>query len=84
MWQTMMSAPASAMRARLVGVEDVGRGQQVERVGRADHVDLEPVAHAGLLEVGAEHAVDQADGREVLHAGEAELGQSPQEGVERA
>ena len=37
-----------------------------------DHVDLEPIAHAGLLEIGAEGAVDEADGRKVLHAGEAE------------
>ena len=41
-------------------------------VRAGDQVDLEPVAHAGLLEVRAEDAVDQADGREVLHAGEAD------------
>ena len=43
-----------------------------------DHVDLKAVAHAGLLKVLAEHAVDKAHGREVLHAVEAlilQLGQ---------
>ena len=44
-----------------------------------DHLDLEAEAHAGLLEVGAEGAVDQADGREVLHAREAEADQALQE-----
>ena len=71
MWATMMSAPARVMARGLVGVEDVGRGQEVERVGGGDHVDLEAVAHAGLLEGGAHGAVEEADGREVLHAGEA-------------
>ena len=51
-------------------VEDIGRREQAEVGGLPDHVDLEPVAHAGLFEVRAERAVDQADGREVLHAGE--------------
>ena len=37
------------------------------------------VAHAGLFEVLAEHAVDQPDGREVLHPGEAEPLQLRQE-----
>ena len=36
-----------------------------------DHVDLEPEAHAGLLEALAHRAVEQADGREILHAGKA-------------
>ena len=66
-------------RLRLFLVEDVGRGEEVQLVGGADHVDLEPVAHAGLLEVGAEDAVDEAHGGEVLHAGEAELAQLAQE-----
>ena len=68
--------------ARLVGGEDVGRGQEVEGVGGGDHVDLEAVAHAGLLEGGAHGAVEEADGGEVLHAGEAEVLQLAQEGVE--
>ena len=79
MWQTMMSAPAAAIAARLGLAEDVGRGQQVQRAGARDHLDLEAVAHAGLFEVGAEGAVDQADGREVLHAGEAQVDQPAQE-----
>ena len=45
----------------------------------ADHLDLEAVAHPGLLEVLAEQAVDQADRREVLDAGEAELPELAQE-----
>ena len=42
---------------------------------------LEPVAHAGLLQVGAERAVDEPDRREVLHAGEAEVAELAQEAV---
>ena len=48
--------------------EDIGRGEQVGLVRRPDHVDLQAVAHARLFQVGAEDAVDQAHGREVLHA----------------
>jgi hypothetical protein len=38
----MMSAPALAIAAALVLVEDVGRGQHVLGGGLGDHVDLEP------------------------------------------
>ena len=57
---------------RVVLVEDIGRRQQVLGVRQRDHVDLQPVGHAGFLEIGAEGAVDQPDGREVLDAGEAD------------
>ena len=72
-------------RARLVRGEDVGRGQQVELARLADHLDLEAVAHAGLLQPGAERAVDEPDGREVLHAGEARarLTSSRKRGIRR-
>ncbi len=42
-------------------------------MGQADHLHLFVVAHAGRFQVGAEVAVEQADGGEVLHAGEAHL-----------
>ena len=71
--------PGARHRLRLLLVEHVGRGEEVQLVGGADHVDLEPVAHAGLLEVGAEDAVDEAHGGEVLHAGEAQVAQLAQE-----
>ena len=48
-------------------------------MGHADHVDLVAVAHAGLLEVRTEDPVDEPDGREVLHAGEADLLDLPEE-----
>ena len=51
----------------------------IERAGRSDQIDLMPVAHAGLFQVGPENAVDQADRRKVLHAGEPEAGQPSQE-----
>ena len=63
----------------LLLVEDVRRGDEIELVGHADHVDLVAVAHAGLLEIRAEDPVDEADGREVLHAGEADLLDLPEE-----
>src|SRR3984893_8172475 len=61
--------------------QHVGGGEQVALVGRADHLDLEAVAHAGLLELGADGPVEEADGREVLHPGEAELDEPSQEVV---
>src|SRR5882757_1138670 len=66
-------------RLGLLLVEDVRGGDEVDPVGLADHVDLKGVGHAGLFEVLPEVAVDQAHGREVLHAGEAQIGELPQE-----
>ena len=68
----MMSAPAIAIAARFGLAEDIRRRQHVLLVRLGDHVDLQGVGHAGLFEIGAEHAVDQPDGRKVLHAGKAE------------
>src|ERR1700687_4939543 len=59
--------------------EHVGGGEQVALVGRADHLDLEAVAHPGLLQLGADGPVEEADGGEVLHPGEAERDQPLQE-----
>ena len=69
---TSTSAPASAIAVASSTVNTYGRGQQVLLAGEPDHVDLEPEAHAGLLEVLAERAVEEADGGEVLHAREAD------------
>ena len=53
--------------------EHVRRRQQVELTTRSAIISTSSVvAHPGLFEVLAEHPVDQPDGREVLHAGEAE------------
>ena len=49
-----------------------------------DHVDLQAVRHAGLLEVGPEGSVDQPDGGEVLYTGEADRLQLVEELVEDA
>ena len=65
--------------ARLLGLEDVGRGQQIEPVRSPDQVDLRPEAHAGLLQIGTKDAVDQPDAGKVLDAREAEAGQAMQE-----
>ena len=62
---------------RFVRVEDIGRGEEIERVRGADHVDLEAVAHAGLFEIPAERAVDEAYSGKILHAGEADFLQVP-------
>ena len=51
--------------------EHVGRGQEVARSRLGDHLDFAVVSHAGFFEAGAEAAVDQADGGEILHAAEA-------------
>src|SRR6266851_760745 len=52
-------------------VEDVRSCDQTFVGGHVDHLDLEVIAHAGLLEVRAESPVIQPDGREVLDPGEA-------------
>ncbi len=56
---------------RLFGVEHVRAGQHVKLMRLAYHLYLKTVAHAGLLKILAEYAVDKTDGREVLHAVEA-------------
>ena len=63
-----------------VRVEDVRRGEQIEVVGGFNHGDFLVVAHACFLEVLPEGAVDEADGGEVLDAGEAEGFQVSEEG----
>lgn len=64
----------------LLHVEDVGRGQQVQRASLPDHVDFQVVSHARLLEIGPELPVDEADGGEVLHAGKAQVAQLLEKG----
>ena len=66
-------------RPRLIGIENVRAREQIELVRRPDHLDLERIAHAGLLEVQAEDPVDEPDRREVLDAREAELLETAQE-----
>ena len=53
-------------------------------MGRFDHGDFGGVGHARLFEVLAEIAVDEADGGEVLDAGEAEVAELTQEGGDGA
>ena len=65
---------------RFLDVEHVRRRQQVHFVRGADHGHFGAVGHARLLEVFPEIAVDQADGGEVLDAGEAEGAEVGKEG----
>ena len=46
-----------------------------------DHVDFQPIGHAGFLEIGAEGAIDDADGGKILHAGKADRLQLVEEHV---
>lgn len=66
---------------RLLDVEHVRRREEIHLVGGAHHVHLEIIRHARLLQVGTELAVNQADSRKVLHAGEAEVAQLAEEVV---
>ena len=68
-------------RHRILTGEHIGRGEHVHGGGSGDQLDLQSVAHAGLLEIGAEDAVDQPDGREVLDAGKAQSLQLAEEFV---
>ena len=53
-------------------IEDVGRRQQVQLARQPDDVDFELIAHAGFLEGLAHVAIEEADGRKVLDAREAQ------------
>jgi hypothetical protein len=72
------AGPGHVLRVLLA--EDVGRGEQVEGTGPRHQLDLEAVAHAGFLEIGAEGAVDEADGGKVLDPGKAQADEALQEG----
>ena len=65
--------PGFGHEGGLFRVKDIGRGEQVQLIGLAHELDLEPVAHAGLLEVLSELAIIEPDGGEVLDSGEAHL-----------
>ena len=81
-----MSAPAPGHGAGFLDSEGVGRGKQPHPPGQGDHLDFLGEAHAGLLQPLAEVAVDQANGGEVLHAGETgrlHLGEEARHGAER-
>ena len=58
---------------RLVDAVDIGRGHEVALPGRSRHRDFVVEAQPGLLEIGSDHAFEQADGREVLDARETHL-----------
>src|SRR6478735_5799289 len=68
-------------RDRLVDREGVRRGEHVLGACEPDEVDLEAVAHPGLLEVLPERAVEEPHGREVLHARESDPPQLVEEDV---
>ena len=55
-------------RCGFIGVKDIGTGEQIQLPRLADEINLKAVAHPGLFQVGAEEAIDQPDGREVLDA----------------
>ena len=52
---------------RFVGVEAIGRCQQVHFSGQPDEIDFQPVAHVRFFKVLPEVAIDQADGGEILN-----------------
>ena len=69
---TSTSAPASAIARASSGVNTYGAvSRSSSRAARIISTSS-AVAHPGLLEVLPEGAVEQADGREVLDAGEAD------------
>ena len=69
---------------RFLDVKHVRSGQHVHFVGGADHGYFGSVGHACFFEVLAEIAVDEADGGEVLDAGEAEGAEVGKEGGDGA
>ena len=55
------------------GRRDIDDGEQIHFAGQRDHLELLLHAHAGLLEDLPEHAVHDAMGGEIVHAGEAHV-----------
>ncbi len=76
-----MSAPRLGHGDRLVGVEDVGCGEQTLACRGSDHLDFEVEAHSGLFEVLPKESVVEANRRKVLHAGESNAGELVEEPV---
>ncbi len=68
----------------LVGVERVGRREQIHVSGEADELDFLVIPHARLFEVRPKHAVDQSHRGKVLHACKARLFHLLQEAVHEA
>ena len=66
------SAPALAMAVASSGLKTYTQVKKPRVVRRADHVDFLAEAHVRAFELHAEAAVDQAHGREVVDAGEAQ------------
>ncbi len=58
---------------RLVFIEDIRAGEQVQVMRSSNHLDFLGVSHAGFLEALAELTIDQPHRRKVLHSGKAEL-----------
>ena len=58
---------------RIAGIENIGRGQQTERVRLCNHFYLEVIAHAGLFEMETKHSIVEPDCREVLYSRESSV-----------
>ena len=71
-------------RRGLAFAEHVGCRQHVLVTRLGDHVDLQRIGHSRLFQIGAEDAVDQPDGRKVLHAGKAQRLQLEETGMSYA
>src|SRR3982074_2799007 len=71
-------------RLGIFGAKDIRYRQHVLGMGQGDHLDLERIGHAGLLEIGTKQAVDEPDGREILHARKAQTLQFIEKGIEQA
>ena len=64
--------PRARHHLALAHVEHVRRGHEIQLAREPDHLDFLLETHACFFEVGAEVAVDEADGGEVLDAHETE------------
>ena len=73
-----VGASAGHLLALLWG-EHVDDGEEADVMGGADHLHFPIEAEIGRLQLGAEAPVYQADGREVVDAGEAQSVELPEE-----
>ena len=67
---TRTSAPAPAIASASPTSKTYGAVEEILLARKPDQVDLEAVAHPGLLEVRPERALEQPDRGEVLDAAE--------------
>src|ERR1035441_1695572 len=73
--------PGSRHSPCILFVEDIGTGEQIQRMGQSNHLDFQFVSHACLFEILPEIAVNQTYCWKILDSCEPELFQVGQKRI---